>query len=211
VRHILGGLESRLDPESLALLEREGWRKAVVRLGDAERGATRIEGLIIKLRTFSRLDEGERKVASMRECVESTVAILHHRLDEDLRIVLRLDGPDLVDCYPGLLNQALLNLVANALDALAGSGEVTIATNVRQGNFELTVSDTGPGIPAALLDRVLEPFFTTKPVGQGTGLGLSIAYSIAKKHGGELTVGSAPGGGAQVTLSFPLLESVLAQ
>jgi len=211
VQNILSGVESKLDPELLALLGSEDWRKAVVRLADAERGLIRIQDLIVKLRSFSRLDEGQRKVASIRECIESTVSILRHRLDEEIRIVHRLEAPDLVDCYPGLLNQALLNLVSNALDAIAGNGEVTIATSVRQGNFELMVSDTGPGIPAALRDRVLEPFFTTKPVGQGTGLGLSIAYSIAKKHDGELTVGSAPGGGAEVTLAFPLLELELAQ
>lgn len=208
VRRLLDGLGSESDSR-VALTQDGALTKARARLLETERGVDRIQELIAKLRTFSRLDEGERKVASIRECVDSIATILHHRLGDKIHIVQELNGPDLVDCYPGLLNQALMNLVSNAIDAVGEGGTITIATAADEGTFRLSVSDTGTGIPEALRERVLEPFFTTKPVGQGTGLGLSIAYSIARKHDGELTIGSAREGGALCTLSFPLRDEGL--
>lgn len=182
----------------------DGWKKARDRLLEIDRGVERIQELIVKLRTFSRLDEDERKIASIKECVSSVITILGHRIQQGVEVQVRLDGPDLVDCYPSVLNQALMNLVSNALDAIGTEGTVYVTSSENAGRFYLSVSDTGPGVPAALRERILEPFFTTKPVGQGTGLGLSIAYSIARKHGGELTVEDAPGGGALFHFSFPI-------
>jgi two-component system NtrC family sensor kinase len=112
----------------------------------------------------------------------------------------------MLDCYPALLNQVLLNLVANAIDAIEDKGTITIRTRGEAERFVIAVSDTGSGIPKDLRERVLEPFFTTKPVGQGTGLGLSIAYSIIKKHAGELTLGDADGGGTMATIRLPLQQ-----
>jgi two-component system NtrC family sensor kinase len=109
-----------------------------------------------------------------------------------------------LDCFPALLNQVLLNLVANAIDAIEGKGKISITAGAQGDRYVIAISDTGPGIPRELQDRVLEPFFTTKPVGQGTGLGLSIAYSIVQKHQGTLQVGDAPGGGALATIRLPL-------
>jgi two-component system NtrC family sensor kinase len=193
-----------LEPSSGSGGSESGFAKARVRLTEIERGVDRIQQLVVKLRVFSRLDEGERKLASIKECVESIVTILRHRLGQTVDLVQVLDGPDVVDCYPSLLNQALMNLIANAIDAVEGNGTIVVMTSAENGIFRISVADSGPGIPEELRARVLEPFFTTKPVGQGTGLGLSIAYSIAKKHGGELTVARAPVGGALFTLSFPL-------
>jgi len=209
VRRILGELEADVAPGSGARRERDSWAKASARLTEVERGLERIAELIVKLRIFSRLDEGERKVASIRECIDSIVTILHHRLGSEIEIVQRLEGPDLVDCYPALLNQALLNLIANAIDAVGSAGAIVVSSALRGETFELRVVDTGPGVPEDLRERVLEPFFTTKPVGKGTGLGLSIAYSIAKKHGGELRVERAPVGGAMFVFAFPWRDPTL--
>jgi two-component system NtrC family sensor kinase len=111
-----------------------------------------------------------------------------------------------LECYPALLNQVLLNLIANSIDAIEGTGTVRIGAGASEAGdaFVITIADTGPGIPPDLRERVLEPFFTTKPVGQGTGLGLSIAFSIVKKHGGTLALEDAPGGGALATITVPL-------
>ena len=159
---------------------------------------------MLKLRTFSRLDEGERKVVSMRECLESVLTILQHRTSDRIDVALSVGDPELLDCFPALLNQVLLNLVANAIDAIDGKGKIAIAAGAQGEGYVITIADTGPGIPRELQDRVLEPFFTTKPVGQGTGLGLSIAYSIVQKHQGTLHLGDAPGGGALATIRLPL-------
>jgi two-component system NtrC family sensor kinase len=110
----------------------------------------------------------------------------------------------MLDCFPSLLNQVLLNLVANAIDAIDERGTVTIKAGGQGELFVISVSDNGSGIAPEVRDRVLEPFFTTKPVGQGTGLGLSIAYSIIKKHEGTLELTDAPGGGTLATIRIPL-------
>jgi len=183
------------------------WQRAQTRMAETEVGLGRIRDLVLKLRTFSRLDEGERKVVSISECVDSVVTILGHRLKNGIRLFTDLGVPDQLDCFPALLNQVLLNLVANsidAIDAIDGKGTITIKTGAEGESFVIAIADTGPGIPSELRDRVLEPFFTTKPVGQGTGLGLSIAYSIVKKHDGTLKLGEAPGGGTLATLRLPL-------
>jgi two-component system NtrC family sensor kinase len=102
------------------------------------------------------------------------------------------------------LNQVLLNLVANAIDAIPDRGTIKIATRVDGEQFEISVTDDGCGIAPEIRDRIFEPFFTTKPVGQGTGLGLSIAYSIVKKHQGELRLTDADRGGTVATIRLPL-------
>jgi two-component system NtrC family sensor kinase len=97
-----------------------------------------------------------------------------------------------------------MNLVANAIDAIDGKGRITITTGLSGSMYAISVADDGPGIPEHLKERVLEPFFTTKPVGQGTGLGLSISYSIVKKHEGVLELSDAPGGGTAAIIRIPI-------
>ena len=180
----------------------ERWQKANERLREVTPGLERIRDLVVKLRTFSRLDEGERKLVSMRECVESVLTILGHRM-KNVVVETHFGVPDEVDCYASLLNQALMNLVSNAIDAMAQSGTLRISTGANGADYEISVSDTGPGIPVELRARVLDPFFTTKPVGEGTGLGLSITYSIVRKHQGTVEISDAEGGGACITIRFP--------
>jgi two-component system NtrC family sensor kinase len=129
---------------------------------------------------------------------------LQHRLKDRIEVMTDLQPPDLIDCYPSLLNQVLLNLIANSIDAIDGPGRITIGAGAEGETFAISIADTGSGIPPELRERVLEPFFTTKPVGKGTGLGLSIAYSIVKKHGGSIEVTDAPGGGTLVRIRIPL-------
>jgi len=109
--------------------------------------------------------------------------------------------------YPGPLNQVLMNLLSNAIDAIdaaGGEGEIAIATKKDGPMFVISVSDTGSGIPDAVRERIFEPFFTTKPVGQGTGLGLSISYGIIREHGGEMEARSIEGKGTQMIVKIPL-------
>jgi signal transduction histidine kinase len=97
-----------------------------------------------------------------------------------------------------------LNLLANAAQAIAGPGAITVETRREGDAAVIVVADTGPGIAPDALGRVFDPFFTTKPVGEGTGLGLSISYEIVTKHGGEIRAENAPGGGAVFTVRIPL-------
>ncbi|HEY0469833.1 MAG TPA: ATP-binding protein [Polyangiaceae bacterium] len=204
VRRRLSQLEPEL-PGPLSDSAREKWQRANERLNEIGPGLERIRELVIKLRTFSRLDEGERKRVSIRECVESVLTILGHRFrDRKIEVETDFGLPDVVDCYASLLNQAIMNLVSNSIDAMAGGGVLRIATGAEGALYSIVVSDSGTGIPAALRERVLEPFFTTKPVGQGTGLGLSITYSIVRKHQGTIELSEPPGGGTSITIRFPL-------
>jgi two-component system NtrC family sensor kinase len=180
------------------------WEKALSRLGEMDLGLRRIRELVVKLRTFSRLDGDERGIANVKECVEAVVTILGHRLTEGVKVVQELGAPDAIECFPGLLNQALMNLIANSLDAIGSEGTITIRSETVAGDCVISVTDTGPGIPPAVRSRIFEPFFTTKPVGSGTGLGLSITHSIVEKHGGKLSVECPPGGGTRMTMRLPL-------
>lgn len=179
------------------------WVKATARLDEMSLGLERIRDLILRLRTFSRIDEGERKIIDVRDNIESVLTILRHRCGSDISLTMEcLDVPDL-DCYPSLLNQAIMNLVANAIDAVEGEGKVSVRAYVEGSHCVIAVTDDGPGVPVELRERVLEPFFTTKPVGSGTGLGLSMTYAIVKKHRGELEISDVPGGGACVAIRIP--------
>ena len=180
------------------------WERARSRLRETEVGLERIRELVVKLRTFSRLDEGEQKQVSMKECVESVLTILRHRLQERIRVNTHFGNPDVVDCFPSLLNQAIMNLVSNAIDSIEEQGTISISTGGDADSYAISIADTGSGIPEELRERVLEPFFTTKPVGHGTGLGLSITYSIVQKHRGALKLGAVEGGGTVATIRIPL-------
>ncbi|HEY3499675.1 MAG TPA: ATP-binding protein, partial [Polyangiaceae bacterium] len=180
------------------------WERALARLSEMQLGLQRIRTLVEKLRTFSRLDEGERKRVSVRESIESVLVILRHRFEERISVVTHFGEPDSLDCNASLFNQAVMNLVTNAIDAIQGQGSITLTAGAREGSFEVSVADTGSGIPERVRERVFEPFFTTKPVGQGTGLGLSIAFSIAKQHGGTIELLPRDGGGTVAVLRLPL-------
>jgi two-component system NtrC family sensor kinase len=199
----LGPIEAALHPET-SDAARPHWEKVKSRLGEMNLGLGRIRDLVVKLRTFSRLDGDERGVANMKECVDSVLTILGHRLKDRINVVQDLAGPAAIDCYPGLLNQALMNLLANSIDAIEGDGTIVVSTRAAGERYLIAVSDTGHGIPAPLRQRIFEPFFTTKGVGSGTGLGLSITYSIVQKHGGTLSVDCPPSGGTTMTISLPL-------
>ncbi|HWZ87592.1 MAG TPA: response regulator [Polyangiaceae bacterium] len=189
---------------SFDTVELVAWQRAADRLSEMEGGLHRMRELVLKLRTFSRLDEGERKTVSIRECIESLLTILGHRLKDRIEVETRYGEPDWLECYPGLLTQAIMNLVANAIDAIPERGAIVISTGATGDAYRISVTDTGSGIPDELREKILDPFFTTKPVGQGTGLGLSITYSIVRKHGGTLEFARPPSGGTEAVIVLPL-------
>jgi two-component system sensor histidine kinase HupT/HoxJ len=110
---------------------------------------------------------------------------------------------------PGQMQQVIINLVQNAADATDGQSSQLLAVRAWQENGEImaTFRDNGPGIAAEALDKIFDPFYTTKAVGKGTGLGLSISYGIVERHGGRLAAGNAAEGGAEFVLRLPCLQS----
>jgi two-component system NtrC family sensor kinase len=107
---------------------------------------------------------------------------------------------------PGQLQQAVIALATNAIDAMPDGGVLKIASRVERGNVLVDVSDTGVGIPPENIAKIFEPFFTTKEVGQGTGLGLAVCYGILTEHGGSLDVQSTVGVGTTFTITLPAIE-----
>jgi PAS domain S-box-containing protein len=155
--------------------------------------AKRIENIIKSLRHLAR--EGNRDPmlpVSMQELIEGILELSRERCRmNSIRLTCSLIDPELrVPCREVQIAQAILNLLQNAFDAVvenAGDKWIEISVEVAGKSVVVSVSDSGPGIPSNIRDRIMEPFFTTKPIGKGMGLGLSLAQSIAKQHGGELT------------------------
>ena len=167
-------------------------------------GLKRIHQIVASLRNFARLDEAQLKEADINEGVRSTISIITLKAKErGVRLELELATLPPLCCYPGQINQVVLNLVANAIDACTEGATVTIRTVPAEGGVEIHVIDEGEGIKPSIQNRIFDPFFTTKPVGKGTGLGLSIGYSIVESHGGRIRVESTPGKGSHFTVWLP--------
>ena len=183
-------------------------RKTRTRLGEMREGLDRMKELILGLRTFSRLDEGEFQTVDIAEKIEAVLLLLKHKMNGRIDVERHYCPAGTLYCYSGRLRQVLMNLIANATDAIAGKGTIVITTSRTSEFFLISVRDTGAGISEAIRSKIFDPFFTTKPVGQGTGLGLAISYGIVRDHGGSIELQSEEGVGSEFIVKIPLdLES----
>ena len=167
-------------------------------------GADRVKQIVQNLKSFSRVDENEYKIANINEGLESTLSIVWNELKYKATVEKSYGNIPEILCNPGQLNQVFLNLLVNAGQAIEDYGRIEIRTWHENDNVFISVTDNGNGIPADNVSRIFEPFFTTKPVGKGTGLGLSIAYDIVRNHGGEIDVLSSVGEGTCFTIRLPI-------
>lgn len=181
--------------------------KARERLAAMQKGLRRIQDIVLNLRKFSRFDEGAKERLDVPDALETVIALLQPKLGA-IEIRRRFDAGPGLEASPALLNQVVMNIIANAADALDGDGIIEVATSQSPTSYHISVSDSGPGIPPEARDRVFEPFYTTKPVGAGTGLGLAIAYSVVQAHDGTITIDDSPLGGARFTLTLPTRVAV---
>lgn len=166
-----------------------------------------------KLLSFARKTDERVQELDLDEVIEDIVALSAQRAKYSNVVVKRNIENNLpkVRLSQAELQQVLLNLINNALDAMEKQGgSLDIRGREEEGNLVIELADNGPGIPAANLGRIFDPFFTTKPVGKGTGLGLSICYGIVKKLGGEIEVSSTVGVGTTFRIKMPL-EKIKAQ
>ncbi|BBD63654.1 two-component sensor histidine kinase (plasmid) [Nostoc sp. HK-01] len=181
-------------------------------------GTNRIRQIVLSLRNFSRTDEAEFKTVDIHEGIDSTLLILQHRLKQQaersaISVIKDYGNLPWVECYPGQLNQVLMNILANAIDALEESKipnpQINIRTDKIDSNWvQIAIADNGPGIPEAIQKQIFHPFFTTKAVGKGTGIGMSISYEIVtQKHGGRLECLSTPGKGAEFMIQIPIIQN----
>ena len=150
----------------------------------------------------------------LNRAIETTVTISRHEWKYVAEVSTQLDPTlPLVPCLGGEINQVLLNLVVNAAHAIAdlpkneeaGLGTITISTRIDGDWVEISVADTGTGIPLDIRERVFDPFFTTKDVGRGTGQGLMLAHAVVvKKHGGKIWFDSEVGKGTTFFVRLPI-------
>lgn len=171
--------------------------------------AMRCHDIVQGLLLFARKSKPVLQRLPLNHVVQQTLSLVEYRLvrTEGIELTVDLDssGPHVAGEFQKL-QQILVNVVGNAVDALAGRvgrRAIRIRTAALRDGAELSIEDTGPGVPADLRSSIFEPFYTTKPAGKGTGLGLSVSAQIAGEFGGRLFVEDAPGGGARFVLKLP--------
>ncbi|MGD9249915.1 MAG: ATP-binding protein [Desulfobacterales bacterium] len=169
----------------------------------------RCSGIVQSLLTFSPRKDVEYSPTDLNTLIQNVLRILHHRLKPypDELIDLRLEAAvPTVRGNAAELEQVILNLILNALDAIGENGIISIRTRPTDDHWVLLeVEDNGCGMASEDLPKLFEPFFTTKPVGEGIGIGLSTCYHIIEAHGGDIRVDSVPGEGARFTVRLPAL------
>ena len=177
-----------------------GWLRATMAgdelLREIEGGSARISELVGAIKTFTHMDKAASRKVDVHAGLNSTLIMLGHKLKKGDVEVVRDYEKDLphVCGHASELNQVWTNLLDNAIDAVDGQGRITVRTASEDGRVLVEVSDDGPGIPDDVRERIFEPFYTTKDVGEGTGLGLDISYRvIVEDHKGDIRVLSEPG------------------
>jgi len=163
-------------------------------IGEIENSTKRISDLVRAIKEYSYMDQAAMQEIDLHQGLESTLTILHHRLKGGINVV-REYGENIprICAFGGELNQIWTNLMANAIEAMQGKGELRVRTARDFDRVLVEIRDNGPGIAPDVLPHIFEPFFTTKGVGEGTGLGLDTASRIVRNHHGEIRVSSQPG------------------
>jgi len=176
-------------------------------IDESKEGVLRVKQIVKDLKDFSHVDEAEWQVSDLEKGIDSTLNIVRNELKYKANITKDYAQIPPVECVPSQINQVIMNLLVNAGHAIDDQGEITIRTKLTDQDFVcVEIADNGKGIEKKHLTKIFDPFFTTKPVGEGTGLGLSLSYSIAEKHGGELSVESEERVGTTFCLTLPIKQ-----
>jgi len=171
--------------------------------------AQRSRMVVRRLLDFSRQSELLRVDTDLNEIISTVLQLVHHLAQtENIQVRMELWGDiPLIRADRNQIQQVILNLVHNAIQAMPEGGELNVASLMEERDGQtwlgIQVEDNGVGIDEADLDQIFEPFFTTKPSGQGTGLGLSVSYSIISEHGGYIDVTSTKGQGSVFNIWLP--------
>ena len=179
-------------------------------------GIERVAKIVRAMKDFSHPGSEEKKSIDINQAIETTITVARNEWKYVADVETHFDSNlPLVLCHAGEFNQVILNLLINAAQAIAqaleggsqGKGKIVVSTTCDQDWAEISISDTGAGIPEAVRSRVFEPFFTTKPVGKGTGQGLALAHTaVVRRHGGKIWFDSELGKGTTFYIRMPLAQ-----
>ena len=181
-------------------------------IAGAIEGLGRIATIVRSMKEFAHPDQSEKTSADLNHAIQSTLIIARNEYKYVADLETDFGGLPPIQCYLGEINQVVLNLLVNAAHAVSdvvkdsgGMGKITVRTRADGDEVEISISDSGTGIPAAAREKIFDPFFTTKEVGKGTGQGLAIARSVVvNKHGGTLRFETECGKGTAFFLRLPV-------
>jgi PAS domain S-box-containing protein len=174
---------------------------------ESREGTERIKEIVLSLKNFAHPGEEKYTYADINKNIESTLNVVWNEIKYKATVTRDYAELPEVECYPQQLNQVFMNMLVNAAQAIKTKGDITIRTRSLEDAVEISISDTGIGIPEENLARIFDPFFTTKEVGKGTGLGLNVGYNIVKKHKGTIDVKSKVGEGTTFTIRLPVHQA----
>lgn len=169
-------------------------------------GSDRTIKIVQDLKHFSRAKEEEPQIIDIQKKIESCLNLLQNKYKGRIKIKKKYHPETFMNFKPGLLNQVIMNILANAIEAIENKGTIEITTNKDEIYYYISIKDDGIGISNKAIIKIFDPFYTSKPIGTGTGLGLSISHEIIKNHGGEIHVTSEVGKGSEFVIVLPLDE-----
>ncbi|MFA6921660.1 MAG: bacteriohemerythrin [Gallionella sp.] len=173
-------------------------------MAQSKDGLARMRKIVQDLKDFSHVGDEGWKWVDLHQGIDSTLNIVWNELKYKCQIVKEYGQLPEVYCMPSQINQVLLNMLVNAGQAIENKGIITIRTGAAENQVWVEIEDTGRGIPADEIERIFDPFYTTKPVGVGTGLGLSLSFGIMQKHQGRIEVKSTVGRGTSMRICLPV-------
>lgn len=175
---------------------------------ESKEGMARVTEIIQDLKDFSRAHKDEWAYADIHHGIDSTLNIVHNEIRYKAKVIKHYGSLPHVECIPSQLNQVFMNLLVNAVHAIEEHGTITITTSMIDiDTVKIEITDDGEGIQSEILEKIFNPFFSTKPAGKGTGLGLSLSYSIVERHAGSIDVASEVGQGTTFTIKLPISQA----
>jgi signal transduction histidine kinase len=202
------------DAEVLSSFENQ-FSKLIELVQTANEGTTRIKSIVESLRTFSHLGHLNKELTQVKELIKSTINLIRTEY-RNITITTDIDYDPLFKCFPSKLNQVFMNLIVNACQAIHSKQEkrknsnkqykglVAISTKQDKNQLVIIIEDNGCGMSEENIDKVMEPFFTTKNRNDGTGLGMSVSFDVIKSHEGNITVSSVLDKGSIITINLPV-------
>lgn len=166
-------------------------------------GADRVARIVADLKGFSNVDHAEVEVVDLNDSLRSVCNVAHAQVSPKAEVIMDLGELPPLRCHAGRLNQVFLSLLLNAAQAMDARGEIRIRSHHAGSELRVEFADTGHGIAHDVLERIFDPFFTSRDVGQGMGLGLTVSRDVIAAHGGRIEVQSAPGKGSAFTVVLP--------